>query len=274
MELAKATPCKRAVQTRRLEGVGLNSHGAVILRNSNLDSCRLAPSPQSGNIRMTTCRHAVERGEVVATVGEDEVSLISLLGSAGVSQLDAETQTMATALQFFRAMATGLAGDFGSTGTCRGFCAELDSELDRQLGGTFAGGHSWSTQLQEASGLALEAAGADLARLEAAAVADGKSRACSLLGALGRPYECSHLLLAASAEVSSIRDVLAGLLSPFEWLQATVLRLVDSHHLRDVEAEEMTKAFAVVAAIPEGVPPSQPHGAAELEPEPEIGADV
>ena len=216
----------------------------------------------------------LERGEVVATVGEDEVSLISLLGSAGVSQLDAETQTMATALQFFRAMATGLAGDFGSTGTCRGFCAELDSELDRQLGGTFAGGHSWSTQLQEASGLALEAAGADLARLEAAAVADGKSRACSLRGALGRLYECSHLLLAASAEVSSIRDVLAGLLSPFVWLQATVLRLVDSHHLRDVEAEEMTKAFAVVAAIPEGVPPSQLQGAAELQPEPEIGADV
>ena len=177
-------------------------------------------------------------GEVLATVGEDEVSLISLLGSAGISQLDAETQAMATALQFFRAMATALTGDFGSTGTCRGFCAELDSELDRQLGGTFADGCSWSTQLQEVSGLALEAADEDLAQLEAAAVADGRSRACALLGALGRLYECSHLLLAASAEMSSIRDVLARLLSPFEWLQATLLRLVDSHHLRDVEAEE------------------------------------
>ena len=48
-----------------------------------------------------------------------------------------------------------------------------------------------------------------------------------------------------------------------------MLRLVDSHHLRDVEAEEIANAFAVLTAIPEGVPPAQLDGMAELEPEPE-----
>ena len=68
----------------------------------------LGPGLQPGSIRMTTCRQAVERGELVVTVGDDEMSLVSLLGSSGVSPLDAETQAMATALQFFRAMAVGL----------------------------------------------------------------------------------------------------------------------------------------------------------------------
>ena len=113
------------------------------------------------------------------------------------------------------------------------------------------------------------AAGEDLAETEAAAVMGGKSRACALFGTLGRLYERSHLLLAASTELSAIRDVLASLLMPFGWLQPVLLRLVDSHHLRDVEAEEIANAFAVLIAIPEGVPPAQLDGMAELEPEPE-----
>ena len=105
---------------------------------------------------------------------------------------------MATTLQFCRAMAVGLTGEFRSTGMCRRLCAELDSELDRQLGGTFADGFCWSTRLQEGGlATAAAAAGEDLAQTEAAAVADGRNRACALLGALGRLYERSHLLLLA-----------------------------------------------------------------------------
>eukprot|EP01043_Picozoa_sp_COSAG02_P041355 COSAG02_NODE_3420_length_6777_cov_2.529051_2_plen_1033_part_00 len=235
----------------------------------------LGPGLQPGSARMTTCRHAVERGELVVTVGDDEVSLVSLLGSSGVSPLDAETQAMATVLQFFRAMAVGLTGSFGTTGMCRRFCAELDGELDRQLGGTFADGYCWSSLLQAIGGLSVAAAGEDLKRTEAEAVASGKSRACALLGSLGRLYERSHLLLSGSAELSSMRDVLASLVSPFAWLRPAVLRLAESHHMQDVEAPEIAKAFEVselVASIPEGVPPQQPQqqmAEHEVEPEPE-----
>ena len=159
---------------------------------------------------------------------------------------------------------------------CRRLCAELDCELDRQLGGTFADGFCWSTRLQE-GGLttAAAAAGEDLAQTEAAAVADGKNRACALLGALGRLYERSHLLLlAGSAEPQSMRGVLACLLSPFAWLRPTLLRLAESHGLRDVDAPEIVAAFEVLAAIPESVPPLrgaqfEPEPEPELEPEPE-----
>ena len=230
----------------------------------------LVPGSQLEGVRMTTCRQAVERGEVVTSVGGSEISLASLLGSEGVSPLDAETQTMATTLQFFRAMAIGLASEFGTTSMCRRFCADLDSELDRQLGGTFAEGCCWSARLQQGSGCSIAAAGEDLAQAEAAVVVDGKSRACALLGAFGRLYERSHRLLAGSEQLSSIHDVLASLLSPFEWVRPTLLQLAETHHLRDVEAPEVSKAFAVLAAVPEGVPPQlqQPQGEAE-EPEPE-----
>ena len=102
-------------------------------------------------------------------------------------------------------------------------------------------------------------------------MAGGQSRACALLSALGRLYERSHLILAESAELASMHEVFAGLLSPFEWLQPTLLRLAESHHLWDVGAEEVAKALAVVAAmrIPEGVPPTQPYAAAGVQPEPE-----
>eukprot|EP01052_Picozoa_sp_SAG31_P046380 SAG31_NODE_8847_length_1376_cov_1.413469_2_plen_153_part_00 len=130
------------------------------------------------------------------------------------------------------------AGEFGKAAMCRRFCAELDTELDRQVGGTFAEGCCWSTRLQEASGLAVAAAGEDVAQTEAVAVTGGKSRACALLSALGRLYERSHLMLAESAELASMHEVFAGLLSPFEWLQPTLLRLAESHHLWDVEAED------------------------------------
>ena len=214
---------------------------------------------------MTTCRHAVARGEVMVAVGDSELALVSLLGSIGVSQLDTETQAMATTLQFFRALAIGLTGDFSTTGICRGFCAALDSELDSRLG-TFAEGYCWSTVLQEASRLVVAAAaGVDLAKTEAEAVADGKSRACALLAALARLYECSHVLLAESAELTSMREVLGSLLSPFAWLRPTVLRLAESHSLHDVETPEIAKAFEVLTAVPEGVPPELP----EPEPEPQ-----
>ena len=220
---------------------------------------------------MTSCRHAVERGEVVTSVGGGEVSLVSLLGSDGVSPLDAETQAMATALQFFRALAIGLASEFRTTNMCRSFCAELESELDGQLGGTFAEGCCWSTRLQQGSGFSIAAAGEDLAQVEAAAALGGTSRACALLGALGRLYGRSHLLLAGSEQLSSMRDVLASLLSPFEWVRPTLLRLAEAHHLRDVEAPEVSEAFSVLAAVSEGVPPQaqQPHGEEADEPEPE-----
>ena len=214
----------------------------------------VGPGPQSRSVRMTTCRHAVARGEVTVTVGDSELALVSLLGSIGVSQLDTETQAMATTLQFFRAMAIGPTGEFSTTGICRGFCAALDSELDSVIG-TVAEGCYWSTVLQEASGLVVAAAGVDLAKTEAEAVADGKSRACALLAALARLYECSHVLLAESAELSSMREVLGSLLSPFAWLRPTVLRLAESHSLHDVEAPEIAKAFEVLMAVPEGVPP-------------------
>ena len=247
-----------------------------------LELC-LGPGPQPGSIRMTSCRLAVERGEVVTTVGDDEVSLVSLLGTEGVSQLDAKAQAMATTLQFFRAMAVALASEFRTTNMCRRFCVALDSELDRQLGGTFAEGRRWSIRLQD-SGLSVVAAGEDLAEVEAAAALDGKSRACALLGALGRLYERSHLLLARSEQLSSMRDVFASLLSPFEWVRPTLLRLAETHHLRDVEAAEVSAAFRVLVVVPEGVPPQvaqQLAGAAggpelepelEPEPEPEVGA--
>ena len=61
---------------------------------------------------------------------------------------------MATTLQFFRAMAIALTGDFAGTIRCRNFCAELDSELDSELGGTFEEGCRWSTSLQRISGVA------------------------------------------------------------------------------------------------------------------------
>ena len=225
-------------------------------------------SDQSGSIRLTDCQRAVERGEAVVAIGDDEVSLVSLLGSGGLSQLEPEAQEMATTLQFCRAMAVGLTGEFRSTGMCRRFCAELDSELDRQLGGTFADGFCWSTRLQEGGlATAAAAAGEDLAQTEAAAVADGRNRACALLGALGRLYERSHLLLLAGPEPQSMRGVLACLLSPFAWLRPTLLRLAESHGLRDVDAPEIVAAFEVLAAIPESVPPLR---GAQFEPEPEL----
>jgi hypothetical protein len=63
------------------------------------------------------------------------------------------------------------------------------------------------------------------------------------------------VLLAESAELSSMREVLGSLLSPFAWLRPTVLRLAESHSLHDVEAPEIAKAFEVLMAVPEGVPP-------------------
>jgi hypothetical protein len=69
--------------------------------------------------------------------------------------------------------------------------------------------------------------------------------------------------------------VLVSLVSPFAWLRPAVLRLAESHHMQDVEAPEIAKAFEVselMASIPEGVPPQQPQqqmAAHEAEPEPE-----
>ena len=129
--------------------------------------------------------------------------------------------------------------------------------------------------LQASGGLSIAAA-ANLKQIEAEAVVGGKSRACALLGTLGRLYKRSHVLLAGSAELSSMRDVLASLVSPFAWLRPAVLRLSESHHMQDVEAPEIAKAFEVMSSIPEGVPPQQQpqqqmdEHEAEPAPEPEI----
>ena len=233
----------------------------------------VGPHPRSQGVRLIACQHAADRGEVVATVDGEELLLACLLGS-GATSLDSETQEMATTLMFCRAISTGLCSDVGSTATCRKFCEELDVELDNQLGGTYDEGCRWSTQLQEGSGLVVAAAGEDLAWTEAVAVVEGKSRACALLGALGRLYERSHVLLDELAGLQTMRDVFAGLLSPFGWLRREpLLRLAESSGLRDVEATEILKVFELVTLTPaEGVPPAQHShvvSVAQLEPEPE-----
>ena len=85
----------------------------------------LAPGPHPGSIPMHACKHAVERGEVSVTVGEDAVPLVSLLGSDGVSQLASEAQGLATTLQFFRALSVGIVSLRGSAKS-RKLCADLD----------------------------------------------------------------------------------------------------------------------------------------------------
>lgn len=232
----------------------------------------LAPGPHMGSIPMHACKHAVERGEVSVTVGEDAVPLVSLLGSDGVSPLEPEAQRTATTLQFVRAMAAGLASEFGGTATARRFCVDLDSEVNHHLGGTFADGCLWSAKLL-AAGCTAAVAGEDLAQTERdAATTVGQSRACALLGALGRLYERAHLMLAEG--LATMGEALARLLLPFEWLHPLVMQLVESHGLWDIEMREVVRALAIalpeVSSLPEGVPP-QPAGVigGQFEPEPE-----
>ena len=182
--------------------------------------------------------------------------------------LEPEAQAQATLLQFLGGLAAGIAA-ICDTGIGRDFCTALDAELDAQLGGSFADGHRWSTELQT-DACTPEVLGEDLAQVEEQAAANKhRSRGCELLAALGRLYERSHLLVTAEdVPLESVGDVCEYLLSPFPWLEASLHKLVEEHGLRDVEKPALKAALALLGETPQVIPEGVPPPGFEPEPEP------
>ena len=114
----------------------------------------------------------------------------------------------------------------GVTGSCASFCAALDGALESVLGGS---SHGIELLSRGATELLAEVEAED----DVAAQPDGEQacRARGLLGALGRLYERSHLLIASAAlpRVHNMEGVCEQLLGPFPQLEPTVRRLVEEH---------------------------------------------
>eukprot|EP01045_Picozoa_sp_COSAG04_P012313 COSAG04_NODE_824_length_10051_cov_4.830687_2_plen_1826_part_00 len=222
------------------------------------------------SVPLSECERWRDRGEVGLILdGGASASLVHLLGSAASeSPLEPAVQAQARTLQCFRALAAGV-HSIGATTKGRRFRAALDAELDAQLGGSFADGHRWRTELQT-DAYTPEVLGEDLTQVEEQAASDERqSRAIALLAALGRLYERSHQLLAAEAvPLGSMADVCGHLLSPFPRLEASLRKLAEEHGLRDVEKPALKAALAMLDEAPQAIPEGVPPPGFEPEPEP------